>query len=423
MNQKIHKIPKSRHYSINNNLLKPYIQDMKTFFHFCDYVLLNYDVEYPDYYQQFNLKALLEMLNEKNALKDLNEPKLERLFKYNNNNFISSKKDVKDKFISVSSIKDLKGSVKESLFIDDELILIIFKDCLQLYNYKNKTCVSKLETDLSRTKFLNKINKDNIGIILYSKSMYILKIYSIPYNKIILEKSFHTRINGIKSINNNSFGIINVNRSLEVYDLIENSQSLELKLITNIETPILYDFIYLSNKNYLIALTSNSIIAYDKNYNIIKEVEVKQKIEENEFKTICETKDGHIILGPRIIGLFNINDWSYSILCDDNIPYKKEAYLTGVETHIIYSHFNITYFNKLIFKQIFEEYSYSSYEDDEGSYASNENNICIFDFNPENGQITKNYINKTLKPKDIYINGQEELIVLKDSGINVYHLK
>ena len=175
MNQKIHKIPKSRHYSINNNLLKPYIQDMKTFFHFCDYVLLNYDVEYPDYYQQFNLKALLEMLNEKNALKDLNEPKLERLFKYNNNNFISNKKDVKDKLILVSSIKDLKGSVIESLFIDDELILIIFKDCLQLYNYKNKTCVSKLETDLSRTKFLNKINKDNIGIISYAQNNSYLK--------------------------------------------------------------------------------------------------------------------------------------------------------------------------------------------------------------------------------------------------------
>ena len=73
-------------------MLKPYIQEMKTFFHFCDCVLLNYDVEYPDYYQQFNFKNLLNILNEKTTLKDLKEPKLERLFKYKNNNFITNNK-------------------------------------------------------------------------------------------------------------------------------------------------------------------------------------------------------------------------------------------------------------------------------------------------------------------------------------------
>ena len=50
----------------------------------------------------------------------------------------------------------------------------------------------------------------------------------------------------------------------------------------------------------------------------------------------------------RIIVLLNINDWSYSVLLTDNIANLKMAYLAGVETHIEYSHFNLTYFNRFI---------------------------------------------------------------------------
>ena len=34
-----------------NKLLIPYINNMKSFFHFCDCVITNYDVDYPNYYQ------------------------------------------------------------------------------------------------------------------------------------------------------------------------------------------------------------------------------------------------------------------------------------------------------------------------------------------------------------------------------------
>jgi len=420
MNEYITKIPKSKHFHINNNLLKPYIEDMKTFFQACDCILLNYDVEYPDYYQQINLKNLLYILNEKTTLKDLNEPKLERLFKYSNNNFINNNKNVGDNLIIVSSLNDFKGKVIKSLIIDDELILIIFRDCLKLYNYKNKTCISKLEIDLSADEIkLNKINKDNIGLILFNDKNYIskLEMYSISSNKIIFEKNFEFYIQNIKNINNNSFGIIK-DHSLEIYALIENSNSLELQMITNIKIPYLNDFIHLSNEKYIIALNFNSIIVYDKNYNIIKTVE-----HEKEFKTIYETKDRHIILGGRIIGLLNINDWSISILFDDNIDKLKMSYLSGVETYIEYSHFNITYFNRLICKQKFKQILKCHYDNVDDEVIANENNVCIFDFNPENDKMTKNHVNKNLKPEKIYINEDDELISVKDSCINVYELK
>jgi hypothetical protein len=265
-------------------------------------VLLNYDVEYPDYYQQFNLKNLLNILNEKTTLKDLKEPKLERLFKYKNNNFITNNKNVGDNLILVSSLNDFENKVIKSLLVGDELILIIFRDCFKLYNYKNNTCISKLDFDLSEADEikLSKINKDNIGVIFFNEKNSIskLEIYSISSNKIIFEKSYEFCIKNIKNIKNNSFGIIKED-SLEVSTLIENSKSLELKLIANIKIPYLNDFIYLSNENYLIALNFNSIIIYGKDYNIIKTVEHK---EEEEFKTICETKDRHIILGGELLG-------------------------------------------------------------------------------------------------------------------------
>ena len=413
------KFPKNKHYFIINDLLKPYIHNMKAFFHFCDCILLNYDIEYPDYYQQINLKNLLSVLNEKTILKDFKEPKLERLFKYNNNNFIKKEKNVEDSLILLSSLNDFKDKITKALLVDDELIIIIFKDCLKLYDYKNKTCISKLKIDLSADEIkLSKISKDNIGILFNNNNYnYILKIYSISFNKIILEKFFDFYINNIKNINNNSFGIIK-NNSLEVYSLVENFQSLELQKITNIEIPYIIDFIHLSNENYIIALTKNSIIVYSKDFNIMK------KIEQNEeFKTIYETKDRHIILGGRVIGLFNINDLSYSLLFDDNIPKLKMSYLSGVETYIEYSHFNLTYFNRLICNQKFKKILRVHYDDVDDEVVADEKNICIFNYNPENCKMTLAHINKNLKPKSIYINKEDELIIVKDSCVNVYNLK
>ena len=136
----------------------------------------------------------------------------------------------------------------------------------------------------------------------------LLQLYLITSNKIIFQKSFDFYIQNIKNIDNNSFAILKED-SLEVYTLNENSKSSELQMIKYIKISYLYDFIYLSNENYLITLGNKNIIAYDKDYNIIKRVEVNEK-----FTTIYGTDDKFIILGGRIIGLLNINNWSYSIL-------------------------------------------------------------------------------------------------------------
>ena len=136
------------------------------------------------------------------------------------------------------------------------------------------------------------------------------------------------------------------------------------------------------------------------------------------FKTIWETKDRQIILRGRIIGLLNINDWSYSVLFDDNIAESKFSYLTNVNAIIKY-----TYFNRLICKQNYTIIIQSHFGDDDDYISKDENNIFIFDYNPENDKMIKIYVNKNLKPKNIYINEEDEFIVLNDLFINIYKLE
>ena len=46
---------------------------MKIFFHFYDCLLLNYDIENPNYYQQINLHNFILRLRDKPYLLNLNE--------------------------------------------------------------------------------------------------------------------------------------------------------------------------------------------------------------------------------------------------------------------------------------------------------------------------------------------------------------
>jgi hypothetical protein len=68
INEKLPKIQKSRHEFTINYLMKPYVNSMKNFFLLIDNVLLNYDPEFPDYYQQKNLINFLELLDNLSSL-------------------------------------------------------------------------------------------------------------------------------------------------------------------------------------------------------------------------------------------------------------------------------------------------------------------------------------------------------------------
>ena len=106
-----------------NKLLIPYINNMKYFFHFCDCIIANYDFDYPNYYQQWNLNELLYYLNEE-VLLDIKSNKAESIFDYNTNNFMNLKNLEKNILQIKDTINFDKDKIEDVLIIDDELILI-----------------------------------------------------------------------------------------------------------------------------------------------------------------------------------------------------------------------------------------------------------------------------------------------------------
>ena len=65
----------------------------------------------------------------------------------------------------------------------------------------------------------------------------------------------------------------------------------------------------------------------------------------------------------------------------------------------------------------------SHYDDLGDGVAADLNNICIFDFNLGFGKMTKTLSDKNLKPENIYLNENDEIIVEKENCINIYDLE
>jgi hypothetical protein len=121
-------------------LLKPYIQKMVSFFHFCDCVLLNYNVEYPDYSQQMNMNLIISIFNEKANLKSLSETNVELLFNYEDNNYISKQHKVK---LTLDKIKnDYKLPLNNSFQLTEDIEVISENDGIRIY--KNGVCSSTI---------------------------------------------------------------------------------------------------------------------------------------------------------------------------------------------------------------------------------------------------------------------------------------
>lgn len=394
---------------------------MKDFFHFCYCILLNYDIEYPDYYQQINLKELIFVLDDKIKLKDLEEKKLERIFRYYNNNFITNNNNIGGYF-RLDSSNDFKNNIKAFSFVDDDLILLLFNDCLKLYNYKNKTHISTLDMNLSendKAKFIP-INKEKIGLYL-SYTNKKLQNYSINPIKILFEKSFDFRIFEIKFLNNNLLGIQKCDGFLDIYSLIDNSKSLELQLIKSIEIKDWreFSFFYLSEENYLITFEPyyNICIVYDKDFNIIKKMDTK---EFKPFYNIYITKYGHIILGGRNIRLLNPKDWSVKVLHDDNIPESTLSYLSGHDTYIKYYDIFLTNSHRFICKR-YKRITYKCHYEDVDIPSESELKEFIFNFNPESLKMTE--ILSIQKMNYNYINEDEEMIVINRNCVEIYYIK
>ena len=446
MDEYINKFPKSKQYDIKNFLMKQYINDMSQFFHFYDCILLNYDIDYPNYYQQMNLHYFLKFLFEKVELNNLNEKKIERIFKYSNNNFINKKMNEVDNLIKCDEL-DL-SHVYNAILINEEFILLKFSDSIKLYNYKNKKYISTL--DIKEKYLENFFHIYNGIIVIYREKIQIFSLFENNYKgMLLLEQEVDLDIKKIKRINNNSLGFMTYEK-IEVYkssdnfedipNLLKNNKSYTIKLdkITSIEfSEEIYDFIQTSDKEYIICLFVNNCIIYkSKDFSIFKKIKIDQikekkyyfdhkpKIksfeEEGKYKDIIHFNNGNYILGGRNIGNINSNDWSFKVLLDEKIKREDYGYYSQTKTDLIYSGFILTYSNKLICKRYFcKEYGCTF----DGSIESSiENGLCIFDFNPEKNTLNKVSYDKSWSSEKMFINSNDEIIVFDWKNIVIYYI-
>lgn len=433
LNNHINNFSKSRHYYIKNALINQYINDMTNFFHFGDCIILNYDKDYPNYYQQMNLHNFFKYLNEEAKLMNLNERKLERIFKYSNNNYI--KYNGEGDLIKYDYF-DLSGSkILDALLIDEEFILIKFIDSIKLYNFKNKKYISTL--DIKENNFnefgyitMYQIYKDIIILKLFISyhciKIKILSLFSNNFKAILLyENQFDFSINNIKRINNNSLGFL-LEKKFIIYEpsdtfenisyLLKSNKPYTLQLSKKYEinfSQMTVDFVQTLDKEYFIFLFYSKFVVYKcKDLSIFKEI----KIEGINFDSISEANSNNYILGGRYFGMINIKDWSLTVLYNENIKSREFGYLSGSFNSLDYSEFVLTYFNKLICRRLFYKVL-GSHFGEESEVSKDEKALCIFDFNPEKNTLNKIYFDKSVRIEKIFINSNDEIIIVKNNHL------
>ena len=431
INEKLPKIQKSRHDFIINNLMKPYINSMKNFFLFCDNVLLNYDPEFPDYYQQKNLINFLELLDKLSSLINLKNTKFESILIYSNNNFINKNNNnaILNDLIDLSN--DKISEISDALFLDDEFIVLALKNIsLKIYDYQNKNYITKIENNFGEKniKFneikLSQIYKSIFAVILKISKLSIIKLYSINKNTltVLFEKQFDTDIKYIKKINNNSLGIV-FGSYLEIYSSVDNFENISQKniskfeILNKIQTPQkIADFIITSDDLYIIIACLEKIYIYkSNNLNFFKEI--KLTVNGDDIKFIDDNK---IIYSGKDIGIFTINDSSYKLLFDEKIKGITDSYLARTWDYVNYSNFALT-FNKLICKRQLKTIVSTAFEDDEDEITFKEA-LYIFDYNPERNTVKLSQEFKDLKVVNIYKNYNDEIIVVQEKRVSIFYI-
>jgi len=432
INEKLPKIPKNRHYFIINNLMETYVNSMKNFFLFCDNILLNYDPEYPDYYQQNNLINFLRLLDKTSPLINLKETKFESILIYSNNNFINKKKNNNN--VILNDLIDLSNNkISNALFIDDEYIILAFEDIsLKIYNYQNKNYIKTIgknfgEKDIKYKGIkLSQIYKSIFAVILNTSKLSVIKLYSINKNTLnYLLFQTVSEIDIIRKINNNSLGI-SFQKNFNIYSVDNFENILQKKKNTiskfeiskTINTPKeIRDFIKTSDDLYIIIACFDTIYIYaSDNFSIFKEIKLPV-IDQINYDSINIIDDNKIIFYGKNISIFTINDSSFKLLYGEKIMKKQDSYLVRIWTYLNYSNVVLAY-NKLIFNRQLKTIYSTSFENDTDSTVV-EKALYICDYNPESNKVILSQKLKDLRVVNIYKNYNNEIIIVQEKKVSI----
>lgn len=387
-------------------LVIPYIQHMKSFFKFCDCAILNYNNDFPDFYQQMNLKVILSIFNKKVDLMTLDEKYFEFIFNYEDNNYFSKHRV---KLTLAKTIGQNEIIYFNSFIFNNDIIITNYSNGIQIN--KNGECLATLSPFQRKIEFC-KINEQAFAIVSKNKQCSKVEIFSIKYNEIIYSKNFNNFYCFYVLENNNKFGI-GSSGAVDIYKLEDkNIQKEPAKFFQK----HIKDMIIIPNTKYLALLSFEDIDLYNKDeLTLFKTIKLNGKEQFNQFYKV---KDDRILLGGYKIGYFDINTYKVFILRDDGI----NAFTSGSETRIEYSDIVISYFNRIVCKKYFYQITGSTYEDAPNTVSANETTVCVLDYDQENNTTKLIENRKGIEPENIYLNENNEILITNYTGVQIFNI-
>ena len=411
MNEYFIKEPEDSKQVILEGLIAPYIQKMIYFFHFCECVILNYNREYPDFYQQMNLKTILSIFKTKIDLFSLKN-NVEYLFNYEDNNYFTKHRA---KLTFSETQNNVLLPLYDNSFYFNKEIEIISKYEGVIIN-KNGNCIYKINQRLKEVKFL-KINDETFAIVQKDNQNAVLSIFSTKYNEVIFTKKYII-FRYMFNLDNNRFGIVSSN-----YIDINQLEDKEVKKISEIKMNMpnyeYNDSILIPKTGFIATLYRKEIRLFNKDdFSFVKIISIA---EADTFKSFFIDNCGRIFLGGYKIGYFDINNWSVITIRDDNIR-KFQGYLTGTQTEIDYSEIIVTYFNRLVCKRKFKQIQGSTYDDVPNYESANEDVVYTFEFDPENIILRLIECRKDIGVKSINLIENNRIRITSNDGVKIYQI-
>ena len=397
---------------ILESLMSPYIQKMIFFFQFCDCIILNYNIDYPDFYEQMNLKTIFSIFNSKIELMSLNSNNVENLFNYEDNNYISKNK-VTLTFKETQNNINLQN-IDNYFQLNKETEIVSSYEGIKII--KNGNCINTIKKKLNEVEF-HKINDENFAII-QRDSRYgdvTIGIFSMKYNEVLSSRNYIV-YKYIFNLDNDTFAITSSN-----YTLIQKIEDKEVKKVKeiNMEKPNYEyrDSILIPGTEYILTLFDKEIYLQKKDdFSLVKTINIGEMyIFTNFYIDDC----GRIFLGGYKIGILDLNNSKVIVLHDDKIK-KFQGYLAGVESNIEYSNFVFTYFNKIICNRHIHQIQGSTYDDIPNVLLRDENEIYVFENDPESNEFKLIEKRKDIYGKCIDLSDKNEIRICNSKGVHLY---
>lgn len=402
--------PNDTHQFIIESLVLPFIQNTKSFFRFCNYAILNYNVDFPDFYQQMNLKVILSIFNKKIELMELSH-NFEFIFNYQDNNYFSKHRVN----LTLSKTKGLNDVIVfDTFYLTNEIKVTNSNDKIRIY--KNDECIKTLDKQKYQVNFY-KINEDCFAIVSKDKEFSSVEIFSIVVNDIIFYKTFSKSqcFHCCFSLGDNKrFGIGSGN-IIEIYKIEgQNVQKISEKSLQK----YILDMVAIPNNKCIAVLGKNlgksELDLYNKD-----DLTFVQNISLNsDFDKFYQSNDGIVFLGGYKIAYFDFNNSRVMTIRDDGIT----AFTSGANTEINYSNIILTYFNRIICKKHFYQITGSTYEDSPNTLSANDTTACVLDFDIEKKTSTLIENRKDIYPIDLYLSENNEIIIPVFNIFRVYNL-